>query len=134
MKNEQSKRREKINFPSEDRGWIALQERVIAIAGKPIEDLSPDEETAVFSVLRDEEKSALRNYLDRTRYCGLKDELARPALQWFDVTISWPWLAGEQTRTMRVEATDEDSACSKAVEIALNGNESRPQFKAWKTC
>lgn len=123
-----------LKFPREDRGWIALQERVIAITGKPIEDLSSDEETAVFSVLRDEEKSALRNYLDWTRYRSLKDELARPTLQWFDVTISWPWLSGRQTRTLRVEATDEDSACSKAVEIALNGNESRPQFKAWKTC
>lgn len=79
MKTKQRKRGERIKFPPEDRGWIGLQERVIAITGKPIEDLTQADETALTSVLRKSEKSALQNYWDRKTY-----DAARPNAKWED--------------------------------------------------
>jgi hypothetical protein len=67
----------RIKFPPEDRSWIELQERVISITGRLIEDLTPGDETALLPVLSKSEKSALQNYRDRKNY-----ELARPNVEW----------------------------------------------------
>ena len=53
----------KIEFPVEDQSWIALQERAIELAGKPIEDLSYRELQELRLDLSDTEPVTLKEYL-----------------------------------------------------------------------
>src|SRR5579863_8015589 len=57
----------KIEFPAEDHQWLALQQRVIELTEKPIEDLSPRELQEVCLDLPDSEQDILKEYLRRRR-------------------------------------------------------------------
>jgi|SRR5579862_7967008 len=51
-----------IIFPKKDQSWISLQEKVIAAAGKPIEDLKCRDLQGLYALLTTEEQKALRKY------------------------------------------------------------------------
>jgi hypothetical protein len=57
-----------IEFLPEDQEWLALQNHVIDVTGKLIEDLRPHELDAVASVLTEREKSVFHKYCERKSY------------------------------------------------------------------
>jgi hypothetical protein len=51
-----------IRFPKKDQNWISLQEKVIAAAGKPIEDLKCRDLQGLYASLTADEGKAVRKY------------------------------------------------------------------------
>lgn len=61
-KNQSKPPVEKVDFPVEDQGWIALQLRIIELAGKPVEDLEWNDVAKVSKQLAPSEQDTLRKY------------------------------------------------------------------------
>jgi hypothetical protein len=66
-KNQPKPPTEKIDFPVEDQGWIALQSRIIELAGKPVEDLEWDGVEKISQQLAPPEQETFRRYWFRLK-------------------------------------------------------------------
>ncbi len=58
---------EQFAHPPEDREWMALQQHVIDLSGKPIEDLTWADLCALRQAMTDPEMAALRDYRRRKK-------------------------------------------------------------------
>lgn len=109
MPKSQDYKRSKLNgafeFAPSDQSWIALQERIVGVTGKFIEDLSLEDERALRAVLAEAEMRALENYKTRKAY-----ETARP-------NASWQNRKSELTLDDLAEFTN----CVRALAIRIKG-------------